>query len=155
MGLEMTVRSQQFCKRVKMIGKVTSQFSSRCKNQNMKFRSVNQGANINQFVQEMDVVLYQDKDKYRLGHVLFVDQNSLEIEVEPLSLEDENVWKIDMNMETSQMISFKSIIRTIDAEYGQKQDMNRIKNPHSEHAYEIWQINEAIGLNVYDGGEIQ
>eukprot|EP01023_Acetabularia_acetabulum_P066878 TRINITY_DN9099_c0_g3_i1.p3 TRINITY_DN9099_c0_g3~~TRINITY_DN9099_c0_g3_i1.p3 ORF type:complete len:174 (-),score=16.12 TRINITY_DN9099_c0_g3_i1:200-664(-) len=119
------------------------------------FRSVNEDKQLTNTVQEMDIILYNDTDKYRLGHVLFVDKNCESLEVEPLSLEQDNVWKVDMNMETSKIVAFEDVIQKVDADYGQKQDMDRVRNPHSEHAYEIWEVNESLEFQIFEGGKFQ
>eukprot|EP01025_Chloroclados_australasicus_P016691 TRINITY_DN1845_c2_g1_i2.p5 TRINITY_DN1845_c2_g1~~TRINITY_DN1845_c2_g1_i2.p5 ORF type:complete len:104 (-),score=5.80 TRINITY_DN1845_c2_g1_i2:241-552(-) len=103
----------------------------------------------------MDVILYQDREQNRLGHVLSISQNKKQIEVQPLVLEDNNVWKVDMSLDSSQEIERSNVIKTIKCELSQKQDMNRVRNPHSEHAYDIWEVEEQLQMNVFKGEDTQ
>eukprot|EP01026_Neomeris_dumetosa_P038883 TRINITY_DN3176_c0_g1_i1.p4 TRINITY_DN3176_c0_g1~~TRINITY_DN3176_c0_g1_i1.p4 ORF type:complete len:104 (-),score=10.78 TRINITY_DN3176_c0_g1_i1:273-584(-) len=103
----------------------------------------------------MDIVIYKEENRFRIGHVLSINKQNQSIELEPLIREENNVWVVDMDMDSSQNINIQNIIQTVANEYGQKQDMNRIRNPHSEHAYDIWEITEQIQLNIFDGVETQ
>lgn len=57
--------------------------------------------------------------------------------LEPLIEEDEGLWLADPSKPPLK-VPQEALLRLVDAEYGQRVDPDRISNPHSEHAEDIW-----------------
>lgn len=60
-----------------------------------------------------------------------------EVLLEPLMEEDEGLWLADPSRPVLK-VHVETVLRLVDAEYGQRVDPDRIANPHSEHAEDIW-----------------
>lgn len=59
--------------------------------------------------------------------------------MDPLTKESPDVLVRDVFAETRR-IDDGAIFRVMETEYGQRIDSDRIRNPHGEHAEEIWKI---------------
>ena len=73
-----------------------------------------------------------------------VNISQAEVYIEELCREagpDESVWTQSGNEYT---VPFSALRRTLEADYSQRMDTDRISNPHGEHAHDIWDIPELL-----------
>ena len=59
--------------------------------------------------------------------------------LEPLKEEESGLWLADSRQQTFR-VPQAAVVRRVEADYGQRVDPDRISNPHSEHAEDIWQL---------------
>eukprot|EP00884_Botryococcus_braunii_P008627 jgi/Botrbrau1/17766/Bobra.0127s0023.3 len=62
-----------------------------------------------------------------------------EVVLEPLREEEEGLWLADSSTDVLK-VPQEALLRLVEAEYGQRVDPDRISNPHSEHAEDIWLV---------------
>lgn len=75
-------------------------------------------------------------ERYRFGQVV-----GDMVEIDPLESKDGVVWRLhEEGSAPTDVVPIANIQQTIDAEYGQEMDADRISNPHGEHAHEVWRI---------------
>ena len=59
--------------------------------------------------------------------------------MEPLIQETPELLVRDVTL-AEQVIGIESVMEVIESEYSQRIDSDRIRNPHGEHAEEIWKL---------------
>eukprot|EP00884_Botryococcus_braunii_P008628 jgi/Botrbrau1/17767/Bobra.0127s0023.2 len=74
-----------------------------------------------------------------LGLARFVEVAGTEVVLEPLREEEEGLWLADSSTDVLK-VPQEALLRLVEAEYGQRVDPDRISNPHSEHAEDIWLV---------------
>ncbi len=71
-----------------------------------------------------------------------------EVVLEPLREEEGGLWLADSAQKVLR-VSQTAVVRRVEADYGQRVDPDRISNPHSEHAEDIWLLAaDALPENV-------
>ncbi|KAG1655674.1 hypothetical protein FOA52_011802 [Chlamydomonas sp. UWO 241] len=85
----------------------------------------------------------------RLGKVETISDSS--VELEPLVEEEDGVWVADASSPSRVRVPGGSLLRVVDADYGQRQDKVGPGNPHGEHAHEVWQVKVPLPPGIYKG----
>ncbi|GMH38741.1 hypothetical protein BSKO_06625 [Bryopsis sp. KO-2023] len=92
-------------------------------------------------IEEWDVVALEFVDAgrktERLGRVSYVSNQN--VDVDWLIEEAPGIWVLDPDT-PPKTVSTENVLRTIDHEYSQRIEQDRISNPHGEHAEEVWEI---------------
>lgn len=65
-------------------------------------------------------------------------------------VKEQGLWVLDSETEPEQ-VAKQRLIRSVEHDYRQRMEEDRVKNPHGEHAEEIWEILESIPTSIYKG----
>mmetsp|Transcript_25969 Transcript_25969/g.85408 ORF Transcript_25969/g.85408 Transcript_25969/m.85408 type:complete len:129 (+) Transcript_25969:1161-1547(+) len=87
---------------------------------------------------EWDVVCYGAESALQIGLVVEVTEET--VTVEPLEREGKTEVWLQAWGEAETVPRRR--VRLIDAEFGQRMSMDRVSNPHGEHAEYFWEISE-------------